>query len=126
MSRGIMELYVEFDDIRGMDCFIRWAVGWLYMNRFEIKYTETECGGCKWYTYGDFVSLDTWKLEFEGDVDMFDLAMTLGLDVMMLLREFKIKMKIGICKGDECIDINLRDIERWWNEEAWVTASKVL
>ena len=116
----MIELYVEFSEADDkMWHFIKWVIGWMYLGRIKFRCVEVKCGGCVWLSCGKFELFDLWKLEIEGDINVFDLALSLGLDVARLLKDLKTEVKIGICKGDECIDVNLKDIERWWNVEVW-------
>jgi hypothetical protein len=116
--KKVIEIYVEFSEVgENIRYFIPWTVGWLYMGRIKFRCEEEKCGGCVWLKCGTFELFNLWKIKIEDDINMFDLAMSFGLDVMRMSKEYDPKIKIGICSNNECIDVNLDDIEKWWDEE---------
>jgi len=120
MSGGMIELYV---DTAGMifssEHFFTWLFGWLYKRGLRPRCREIACSRCKMYECAEpYEGFSVSKIEIEGDTNMFDLAIWLGLDIMRLRRSCEnMKAKIYVCRGDECVDVKMKDIERWWDEE---------
>jgi hypothetical protein len=120
MNKGIIEIYIKYSELDAKaEHFMRWLVGWLYMRGFTLRCVEFECGGCKWYRCIESVEFGLVKMNVESDVDVFDFVLMLGMDLIRLMRSCPMKVKIGICKGGECIDVNMKDVEKWWDEEVW-------
>jgi hypothetical protein len=115
-----VEIYVEFEEVDDrVGLLTNWFVGRMYTGMVKFRCEEKVCGGCRWLECGKFELFNLWKLEIEDDINMFDLAMSLGLDMLRMSNVFELKARLGVCKGDECVDVNLKDIEKWWEEEVW-------
>ena len=118
MSRGVVEVYVEFDlfDSRS-EHFTKWLMGWLYMRGTLPRCREADCSGCKWYICSEDVRLGVIKVDVETGEDVFDFVFSFSLDFVRLMRSCKMNVKVAVCSGDECIDMNIEDLEKWYKED---------
>jgi len=117
MSKRVLEIYIEFDllDDRS-EHFTKWFFGWLYLWGMQPRCTEVVCGGCKWYRCSEDVALGIIKVSVESDVNMFDFVLLFAVDFVRLMRSCPMGVKVAVCEGSECIDMNVKDWKKWYEE----------
>ncbi|MCI4408001.1 MAG: hypothetical protein JHC26_02830, partial [Thermofilum sp.] len=89
MSGDVVELYI---DTTGMifsdEHFFTWLFGWLYKRGLRPRCKEVDCGEYKMYMCAElYEGFGVSKMVIEDNVNMFDLAIWLGLEIMRLKRE---------------------------------------
>jgi len=118
MSKRVLEIYIEFDllDDRN-EHFTKWFAGWLYLWEMQPRCTEVVCGECKWCS--EYVALGVIKVSVESSINMFDFALLFAVDFVRLMRSCPMGVKVAICEGDECVDMNVKDWKKWYEEWIW-------
>jgi len=117
MSKRVLEIYIEFDllDDRS-EHFTKWFFGWLYLWGMQPRCTEVVCGGCKWYKCSEDVALGVIRVSVESDVNMFDFVLLFAVDFVRLMRSCPMGVKVAVCEGSECVDMNVKDWKKWYEE----------
>lgn len=120
MGGRTLEIYIEYDlfDNRS-EHFTKWFTGWLSMWGMQPRCREVRCGGCTWYQCSEDVALGVIKVSIEGSVSMYDFALLLGIDLVRLMRSCPMGVRVAVCEGSECVDMNVKDLEKWYEELVW-------
>jgi hypothetical protein len=82
----------------------------------EPKCREVVCGECKWYECSESVAFGVIKVSVESSVNMYDFALLFGMDFVRLMMSCSMGVKVAVCEGSECIDMNIRDLKKWYEE----------
>jgi hypothetical protein len=109
MSRD-MKIYIKYSELdERAEHFVKWFVGLLNMRGVSVKCVDSGCG--------EPIEFGVVKMEVESGLNIFDLTLVLGIDLARLMRSCPTKIRLGICKDDECVDVNMVDITRWYEED---------
>ena len=118
MSRN-MKIYVRYNELDDKtEHFVKWFVGLLHMRGVVVKCVEFECN--------EPVEIGLVKMEVESGMDMLNLALMLGIDFVRLMRSCPMEVRVAVCENGECIDMNVEDWEKWYEELVWNDAGTLI
>jgi hypothetical protein len=108
----MIRLYIDFPIVDGTNGdVVNWVIGWLYDNGYAFKAEKYKWDG-KWE-----VEIYTRHLEPVSDIHEFVVGRFVD-EFRYFVERFNVDVDaVGVCSGEECVDVQFDDWKRLEDEE---------